>query len=147
MGCAGNPTIQTPELDRLAQTGLRFSHTFVTTPICAASRASLFTRFYERQHEYTFQKPPIAQQFIDESYPVLPKQAGYRTGVVGKFGIKVPKDAEHEMFDFFRPTHYPYLKEGKKHLTEINIYGRTKGSLERKAFERIVGNTFAIPTI
>lgn len=120
MGCAGNPIIETPELDQIAKTGVRFSHAFVTTPICAASRASFLSGQYERQHGYTFQQPPLQQSIIDESYPVLLREAGYRTGFVGKFGVKVPKKATEQMFDSFRPTGLPYLKQGRKHLTEHN---------------------------
>ena len=37
MGCARNPIIQTPNMDRLAEGGTRFANAFVTTPICAAT--------------------------------------------------------------------------------------------------------------
>ena len=50
LGCAGHPIIRTPVVDSLAANGVRFSNAFVTTSICAASRASLFTGLYERTH-------------------------------------------------------------------------------------------------
>ena len=42
-GCAGNSDIQTPNIDRLAATGVRFEHTWCQSPICQPSRASLIT--------------------------------------------------------------------------------------------------------
>jgi len=56
LGYAGNDIIKTPNMDKLAGAGLYFKNAFVTTPICAASRASLFTGLYERTHQYTFGK-------------------------------------------------------------------------------------------
>ena len=109
LGCAGNPIIKTPNMDWLAQNGIRFESAFVTTPICAASRASLFTGLYERKHGYTFTKPPLRQDLCDNNYPVLLRKAGYRTGFVGKFGIEVPEGVEKEWFDYFEPSAYPYF--------------------------------------
>jgi arylsulfatase A-like enzyme len=43
MGCAGNPEIRTPNLDRLAATGVRFDNWFCTSPVCSPARASLLT--------------------------------------------------------------------------------------------------------
>ncbi|MCP4610591.1 MAG: sulfatase-like hydrolase/transferase, partial [Planctomycetes bacterium] len=60
LGCAGHPIIQTPVIDSLAGDGVRFTNAFVTTSICAASRASILTGLYERTHSYTFGKPPIS---------------------------------------------------------------------------------------
>lgn len=123
IGCAGNTIIQTPNMDLLAQNGAHFKNAFVTTPICAASRASIFTGLYERTHGYTFTKPPLSKTHIDISYPYLLRQAGYRTGLVGKFGIKVKEGLEKEKFDFFKPARLPYFHKvnGKrKHLTDIN---------------------------
>lgn len=124
LGCAGNPIIRTPNMDWLARNGMRFEKAFVTTPICAASRASMFTGLYERRHGYTFTKSPIRQEYCDLSYPFLLRNAGYRTGFVGKFGIRVPEGVEEEWFDYFYPSSYPYFKDidgEKKHLTDINM--------------------------
>lgn len=123
LGFAGNPIIKTPYLDKLAQSGLYFKNAFVTTPICAASRASLFTGLYERTHDYTFGKLPLSNQYMLESYPYLLRKAGYRTGFVGKFGVKVNKGIEDSMFNVSKKTAWPYIKEinGKKiHLADIN---------------------------
>ncbi len=87
LGIAGNPIIQTPEMNRLAVAGTYFENAFVTTPICAASRASILTGLYERTHGYTFGQGDIKQPFIDQSYPVELRKAGYHTGFFGKFGV------------------------------------------------------------
>ncbi len=87
LGCAGHPLIQTPHIDRLAANGIRFGSAFATTPICSASRASYLTGVYERRHRFTFHAPPLARVFTDASYPALLRSAGYRTGLIGKFGV------------------------------------------------------------
>ena len=46
LGVAGNAIIQTPEMDALANSGTYFKNAFATTPICAASRASILTGFW-----------------------------------------------------------------------------------------------------
>jgi arylsulfatase A-like enzyme len=87
LGYAGNEVIQTPEMDKLAQEGVYFKNAFVTTPICAASRASILTGMYERTHGYTFGQGEIRKAYIENSYPIRMKQAGYYTGFFGKFGV------------------------------------------------------------
>lgn len=122
MGCAGNPIIQTPNVDRLAREGVRFERNFVTTPICAASRASIFTGTFERTHGYTFTKPPLTPAFTSISYPVVLRKAGYRTGFVGKFGVAVEKGVEEEMFDFAKFTSLPHvqtIRGVERHMTEV----------------------------
>ena len=84
MGGAGNPIIQTPNMDKLAAAGVRFARTFVTTPICAASRASILTGLYRRRHQFTFLEPPLRSEFTDISYPRMLRDAGYLTGYIGK---------------------------------------------------------------
>jgi len=87
LGYAGNKIIQTPEMDQLAKKGTYFRNTFVTTPICAASRASILTGMYERTHGYTFQQGPLKQPYMQLSYQVILKQQGYYTGFFGKLGV------------------------------------------------------------
>jgi arylsulfatase A-like enzyme len=87
LGFAGNKLIQTPEMDRLASEAAYFQNAFVTTPICAASRASILTGMYERSHGYTFGQGEIKQSNMDFSYPKLLKESGYWTGFFGKFGV------------------------------------------------------------
>ena len=60
LGCAGHPIIQTPVIDSLAGEGVRFENAFVTTAICASSRASILTGLHERTHGYTFGKPALS---------------------------------------------------------------------------------------
>lgn len=123
LGFAGNEIIQTPYMDQLAREGLYFKNAFVTTPICAASRASLLTGLYERTHNFTFGKPNLRDQYMYESYPYLLRKAGYRTGFVGKFGVKVNEGIEDSLFNTSVKTYFPYLKDvdGEQvHLADIN---------------------------
>ncbi|MEX2564462.1 MAG: sulfatase-like hydrolase/transferase [Cyclobacteriaceae bacterium] len=87
LGHAGNELIHTPEMDRLAEEGAYFKNALVTTPICAASRATIFTGLYERTHAYTFQTGPIRSEYMETAYPKLLKDAGYRVGFFGKYGV------------------------------------------------------------
>ena len=139
MGCAGNPIIETPNLDRLAAGGVRFSRAFATTPICAASRASILTGLYQRRHQFTFRTPPLRTEFSHNSYPALLRESGYRTGFIGKFGIEtdgllspramtLENEAEtlSRMFDHFEDFHWSdagYFVEqpdGRtRHLTDL----------------------------
>ena len=124
LGCAGHPIVRTPTIDSLAARGVRFENAFVTTSICAASRATLFTGLWERSHKYTFGTPPIAATMVEQSYPVLLRKAGYRTGFVGKFGVNAGQGGSGAMFDVFEPLNRnPYFKKQKdgslRHLTEV----------------------------
>lgn len=121
---AVNPILHTPNMDFLATEGVRFEYAFVTTPICAASRASLLTGAYERTHRYTFGTPPLSPDFVDGSYPALLREAGYHTGFIGKFGVNVEEGATDTMFDHFVPlSPAPYFKKQEdgsvRHLTDI----------------------------
>ncbi|QDU00129.1 sulfatase family protein [Gimesia aquarii] len=124
LGCAGHPIIKTPNVDALAAAGIRFENAFVTTSICAASRASILTGLVERTHRYTFGTPPIASKFGEESYPAVLKRNGYRTGFIGKFGVSLSRDMIAKMFDSFQPhNRNPYHKKmpdgSTRHETQI----------------------------
>ena len=107
LGSMGDARLRTPCIDQLAQDGVRFHNAFVTTAICAASRASILTGQYEGTHGFTFGTPPLGDAHVAVSYPALLKQAGYRTGFVGKFGVSTAKGAPARMFDVFEPIGGP----------------------------------------
>lgn len=88
IGYAGNKLAYTPEMDNLAKTGTYFHNAVATTPICAASRASIISGLYERTHKYTFQTEDIKQEYMNNAYPKVLKEAGYYTAFFGKFGVK-----------------------------------------------------------
>jgi len=124
LGCAGHPLLKTPVVDSLAARGVRFSNMFVTTSICAASRATILTGLHERTHGFTFGTPPISAEHTAASYPVLMRKAGYHTGFIGKFGVRVPRGATGQMFDYYKPHgRGPYFKKlpdgSTRHETEI----------------------------
>lgn len=52
LGAAGHPLVQTPNLDRLASRGTRFSNAYTNCPICVPARASFATGHYVHQHHY-----------------------------------------------------------------------------------------------
>lgn len=92
--------IETPNLDRLARTGVNFSRAFVTTPICAVSRACILSGRYSRNarmHEFLI---PFDRDIWSTSYPALLKGAGYYLGQLGKYGVGATKD-QQELFDLF----------------------------------------------
>jgi len=120
---AGHPVLKTPNLDRLANEGIRFANAFVTTSVCAASRATILTGLYERSHRYTFHTLPLSEELINASYPAVLRRAGYRTGFVGKFGVEVLPGARSQMFDYFKPLNRsPYFRKqadgSKVHITQ-----------------------------
>ena len=50
MGCAGNEEILTPNIDRLAAEGIRFTNFFCASPVCSPARASILTGMIPSQH-------------------------------------------------------------------------------------------------
>jgi arylsulfatase A-like enzyme len=90
LGCYDrNSPIQTPNLDRLADQGVRFLNGFATSPICAISRASILAGRYEcnvKVHQFHV---PIPDEIFADSYPAHLKQAGYFLGALGKYGVGV----------------------------------------------------------
>ena len=87
IGYVGNEYVDTPEMDDLARSGTYFKTAIVTTPICAASRASILTGLHERTHNFNFQTGNIREEYMANSYPTLLKNNGYYTGFYGKYGV------------------------------------------------------------
>ncbi len=90
LGCYGNDVIQTPNLDRLASEGVRFTNAFCTSASCAASRSVILTgKFghatgsYGHVHDYHH-----FSTFDDvKSLPVLLSEEGYLTARIGKYHL------------------------------------------------------------
>lgn len=127
LGYAGNTLIHTPEMDKLAESGTYFKNATVSTPICAASRASILSGLYERTHRFNFQTGNVRQSYMDNAYPKLLRDAGYHTGFFGKYGIRY--NGEDQLFDDYetydrnngfkdqRGYYYKTLNEDTVHLT------------------------------
>ena len=59
LGCAGHPTIRTPNIDALAAKGVRFDRSYVQSPICGPSRMSTYTGRYVRSHGADYNNVPL----------------------------------------------------------------------------------------
>lgn len=81
--------IKTPNIDCLAENGIRFTNGFVTTPICCVSRASIITGQYASKHRVHYFLYPIPDDIFADSYPAHMKNAGYYVGALGKYGVGV----------------------------------------------------------
>nr|WP_299070422.1 sulfatase-like hydrolase/transferase [uncultured Allomuricauda sp.] len=127
IGYAGNKLVTTPEMDRLAEEGTFFEKAMVTTPICAASRASILTGLYERTHSFNFKTGNIRESYMENSYPKILKENGYTTAFYGKYGVRYnglkKQFDQYESYDrnnsFDDRRGYYYKKLGKDtvHLT------------------------------
>ncbi len=97
-GAYGNPVIQTPNLDNLAENATVFTHAFATTASCSASRSVVLTGLhnhanghYGHQHDFHgFQAWPNVR-----ALPTLLEECGYRTAQIGKLHV-----APYEVFRF-----------------------------------------------
>lgn len=112
----GNSEVHTPNMTRLAASGVRMVNAFTTTPVCSPARASFFTGRMPSQHGIHdwLQEPEQAtvswlkgQTLISE----LLKDAGYHTGLVGKWhcgGERHPQPGFDYWFSYWG-AQYPHL--------------------------------------
>ena len=98
LGAHGNALAETPNLDRLASQGTRFARHYCNSPVCTPSRQSLLTGQLPHAAGVTVlktalspEKPTVAKQL---------KQAGYRTGVIGKMHFNQRGQAGLHGFDY-----------------------------------------------
>lgn len=90
LGCYGDRVAKTPNIDRLAETGVRFRRAYCTTASCSASRSVLMTGLYNHAtghfghaHGYSH----FSTYETVRSLPVMLTEAGYRTCLVGKYHL------------------------------------------------------------
>jgi len=94
-GAYGHPTIRTPNIDRLAAEGMRFTNAFLTTSSCSPSRASIITGRYPHNTDAEQLHWPLPAEQL--TFVELLKKAGYWTGSAGKWHLG---DAVRDRFHF-----------------------------------------------
>ena len=89
LGCQGSKEIRTPHIDGLAASGLRFTDAYVTAPQCGPSRAGIMTGVHQARFGYVDNETNhgLPDPHILPLMPEYLRQAGYRTGLVGKWHI------------------------------------------------------------
>ena len=91
LGCYGQQRIKTPNLDRLAAEGIRFTQAYSGATVCAPSRCCLMTGKHGGHATVRGNKRPEVGLRPDEAtLPALLKKAGYRTALSGKWGLGGP---------------------------------------------------------
>ncbi len=107
LSCYGSRLIETPNIDRIAKEGLRFTNSFVTNGLCAPSRATLLTGTYNNINGM-YGNPDIPATTgtmmphfdpAQETFPKILKRNGYQTGTVGKWHL--PVNPAKCGFDYF----------------------------------------------
>jgi arylsulfatase A len=125
LGCYGQQKIKTPNLDRMAAEGMRFTQHYTSTPVCAPARAMLMTgkhgghSYIRGNHELggfpdsseRGQMPLAAAEF---TVAELLKQKGYATALIGKWGLGMNATVgspNQQGFDYY----YGYLDQKQAH--------------------------------
>ena len=128
LGCYGQKKIKTPQLDRLAAEGMRFTQAYAGAPVCAPSRSVLLTGLHAGHTPVRGNSGGVPLADDDVTVAEVLKAAGYATGCFGKWGLGehgttgVPyKQGFDEFFGYLHQIHahfyYPsYLwNRDKKH--------------------------------
>ena len=154
LGCYGAPVCRTPNADRLAERGVRFTSAFTGAIACSPSRASLFTGVYPHRHQVTSNNLPM-----NHDLPTLASElggAGYRLGYAGKWHVdhaRVPSQYGFVGDDFpdygYPPAngiieglHYHerrIVKGGPDYTTHYADYLRSHGLEPPKLLETFYG--------
>ena len=132
LGCYGQQVIQTPRLDRMAADGLRFTQFYAGATVCAPSRSVLMTgqhHGHTRVRGNAGRDNPAAQalQPGDITVAAVLQRAGYRTALIGKWGLGDVGAAECGLprkhgFDYF----FGYLNQHHAHNHFPNFLWRNE---------------------
>jgi arylsulfatase A len=96
LGCYGQKKIKTPNLDRMAAAGIRFTNFYCGSPVCAPSRSVLMTGLHSGHGPIRDNKQANKDPKLEGQEPIpantvtiaqLLKAAGYATGLIGKWGL------------------------------------------------------------
>lgn len=122
LSCYGNRVLHTPNMDRLANEGIRFDNAFCTNSLCAPSRATCLTGTYShvngvlgnseaKDTKPEFMRPGLA------TWPGVLKAAGYKTAVIGKWHLAdEPKDFDYSFVLPGQGLYYDpdFIENGKR---------------------------------
>src|ERR1051325_7694397 len=124
LGCYGGHDVPTPNIDRLAAAGLRFTDAYTCAPVCAPARAGLLTGRYPQRFGFEFnpfprRKDPWGMPDSERLFSEDLKAAGYTTALVGKWHLG-PGETQHpmrrgfdEFFGFIGGKHR-YIEDSRK---------------------------------
>lgn len=104
-GCFGSEICRTPNLDRLASQGMRFTNAFASIPLCTPTRASFWSGLWPSHHGVlinTHWKSPVINSRLDRETPMLSelfKAAGYQTAHLGKWHVGPDSEMSERGFD------------------------------------------------
>ncbi len=150
LGCYGQRQIQTPNLDRFAAEGVRFTQAYAGATVCAPSRCCLMTGKHGGHATVRGNVSPELGLAPDEAVlPALLRSAGYRTALFGKWGLGGPGTGSvpnlkgfDEFYGFLNQVHahnsFPehlWDNQNEHFLTE-NWFGRRKIFVEDQFTEK-----------
>ena len=91
VSCYGRPDFRTPNIDRLAAEGMRFTQAYANSAVCSATRLALITGRYQYRLAAGLEEPIAGRDVgIPASHPTLPsilRDSGYQTALVGKWHL------------------------------------------------------------
>ena len=107
-GCCGNDEVRTPNIDRLAETGVRFENFFCTSPVCSPARASLMTGRIPSAHGVhdwirDGNMPPNSARYLEglTCYTDVLDANGYTVGLSGKWHLGDSMTPQHGFSHWF----------------------------------------------
>jgi arylsulfatase A-like enzyme len=139
VGCYGQERIRTPRIDRMASEGMRFTQCYAGSSVCAPSRCTLMTGLHTG-HCLVRGNAQMPLRPEDRTVAEVLKQAGYQTGLTGKWGLGEAGSTgtpNKKGFDFF----YGFLHQGHAHnyYPEFLWRNRRKEPLEGNVISAVSG--------
>lgn len=110
MSCAGNPYVETPALDRLADRGIRFTNAYCTAPVSGPSRAAMFTGHYPDEIGMIRNAAPLPDSLAGRTLGTFVSAAGYECAYGGKWHVGPQGSVPDGVYGFRRI--YPHDDNG-----------------------------------
>ena len=95
----GNPLVQLPNIDRVAEEGLSFTNFFTAAPLCSPSRAVFLTGQYPHNNGIVDNRERAEQSHAIRTFPRLLHDAGYQSAFIGKWHMGHEDDTPRPGFD------------------------------------------------